>query len=272
MALETAVREEKDTPGRHIPKRMTHTALHCPASAMCTVPVQAVKVDAKAAKALREATGAGMMDAKKALGETGNDFDRAVEYLRKKGLASADKKSGRLASEGAVGAYIHAGSRSARAPDQDTSCCRVFLGVAGTVASTGARRMHPCGVQARWKGLGSGFRTPDQSPLGLQVLPVCHQHGSAVPGSCKNNKGNWPSEAPLVHFPACSLAPQPLEANAACDGHPSPLRRLGVLVEVNCETDFVARGDKFKELVNDLAMQARTTLAHMYSAFGSTCT
>ena len=41
-------------------------------------------MDAKAAKALREATGAGMMDAKKALMETGNDFDRAVEYLRKK--------------------------------------------------------------------------------------------------------------------------------------------------------------------------------------------
>ena len=72
---------------------------------------QAVKVDAKAAKRLREATGAGMMDAKKALMETGNDFDKAVEYLRKKGLASADKKSGRLASEGAIGAYIHAGSR-----------------------------------------------------------------------------------------------------------------------------------------------------------------
>ena len=77
-------------------------------------PVQAVKVDAKAAKALREATGAGMMDAKKALAENDNNFDKAVEYLRKKGLASADKKSGRLASEGAVGAYIHAGSRSAR--------------------------------------------------------------------------------------------------------------------------------------------------------------
>ncbi len=75
---------------------------------------QAVKVDAKAAKALREATGAGMMDAKKALLETRNDFDKAVEYLRKKGLASADKKSGRLASEGAIGAYIHAGARCVR--------------------------------------------------------------------------------------------------------------------------------------------------------------
>ena len=82
-----------------------------------------------------------MMDCKKALAENGGDLEAAKEYLRKKGLASADKKAGRVAAEGAVGAYIHAGSR------------------------------------------------------------------------------------------------------------------LGVLVEVNCETDFVARGEKFRELVNDMAMQ-----------------
>ena len=70
-----------------------------------------VKIDAKAVKQLRQASGAGMMDAKKALIETGGDVDKAMEYLRKKGLASADKKAGRLASEGAIGAYIHAGSR-----------------------------------------------------------------------------------------------------------------------------------------------------------------
>ena len=70
-----------------------------------------VKIDAKAVKQLRQASGAGMMDAKKALIETGGDVDKAMEFLRKKGLASADKKAGRLASEGAIGAYIHAGSR-----------------------------------------------------------------------------------------------------------------------------------------------------------------
>ena len=75
-----------------------------------TVYVQ-VKIDAKAVKQLRQASGAGMMDAKKALIETRGDVDKAMEYLRKKGLASADKKAGRLASEGAIGAYIHAGSR-----------------------------------------------------------------------------------------------------------------------------------------------------------------
>ena len=70
-----------------------------------------VNIDAKAVKQLRQASGAGMMDAKKALIETGGNVDKAMEFLRKKGLASADKKAGRLASEGAIGAYIHAGSR-----------------------------------------------------------------------------------------------------------------------------------------------------------------
>ncbi|CAI9766538.1 unnamed protein product [Fraxinus pennsylvanica] len=91
-------------------------------------------------KQLREETGAGMMDCKKALSETGGDVVKAQEYLRKKGLASADKKSSRVTAEGRIGSYIH-----------DS--------------------------------------------------------------------------------------------------------RIGILIEVNCETDFVARGDIFKELVEDLAMQ-----------------
>ena len=100
-----------------------------------------VAVSAAVVKALREKSGAGMMDCKKALAECGGDIAAAAEYLRKKGLASADKKASRAATEGAIGSYIHAGSA------------------------------------------------------------------------------------------------------------------LGVLIEVNCETDFVARGDRFQELVSDLAMQ-----------------
>ncbi|KAG2629770.1 hypothetical protein PVAP13_3KG453800 [Panicum virgatum] len=91
-------------------------------------------------KQLREATGAGMMDCKKALTETGGDIEKAQEFLRKKGLAAADKRAGRATAEGRIGSYIH-----------DS--------------------------------------------------------------------------------------------------------RIGVLIEVNCETDFVSRGDIFKELVDDLAMQ-----------------
>ncbi|CAK7337443.1 unnamed protein product [Dovyalis caffra] len=100
----------------------------------------AVKVSAALVKQLREETGAGMMDCKKALSETGGDLEKAQEYLRKKGLSTADKKSSRLAAEGRIGSYVH-----------DS--------------------------------------------------------------------------------------------------------RIGVLIEVNCETDFVGRSEKFKELADDLAMQ-----------------
>ncbi|HEY4744100.1 MAG TPA: translation elongation factor Ts [Desulfuromonadaceae bacterium] len=60
---------------------------------------------------LRKSTGAGMLDCKKALEETNGDFEKAVDFLRKKGLAAAAKKAGRAATEGAVGTYIHAGGK-----------------------------------------------------------------------------------------------------------------------------------------------------------------
>ncbi|NLW16236.1 MAG: translation elongation factor Ts [Firmicutes bacterium] len=98
------------------------------------------EITAALVKELRERTGAGMMDCKRALVEKNGDIEAAIEYLREKGLAAAAKKAGRIASEGLVDAYIHAGGK------------------------------------------------------------------------------------------------------------------LGVLIEVNCETDFVAKTDEFKELVRDLAM------------------
>ena len=99
------------------------------------------EISAKLVKELRDQTGAGMMDCKKDPKETSGDLTKATEWLRQKGIASAEKKAGRTAAEGAVGSYIHTGAR------------------------------------------------------------------------------------------------------------------VGVLVEVNCETDFVARGDAFQELVRNVAMQ-----------------
>jgi elongation factor Ts len=99
------------------------------------------EITAQSVKVLREKTGAGMMDCKKALQENDGDLEKAIEWLRQKGITSAEKKSGRIAAEGLVGSYIHTGGR------------------------------------------------------------------------------------------------------------------IGVLVEVNCETDFVARGEKFQELVRNVAMQ-----------------
>lgn len=62
-------------------------------------------------KELRDKTGAGIMDCKAALNETNGDVEKAVDVLRKKGIASADKKSGRATSDGLIHAYIHAGGK-----------------------------------------------------------------------------------------------------------------------------------------------------------------
>jgi elongation factor Ts len=67
------------------------------------------EITANMIKDLRERTGAGMSDCKKALTETTGDMEQAAEYLRKKGLAAAAKKAGRIATEGAITSYIHNG-------------------------------------------------------------------------------------------------------------------------------------------------------------------
>jgi len=70
-----------------------------------------MEVTAQMVKQLRERTGAGMMDCKAALNEAKGDMEAAVDLLRKKGLAAAAKKAGRVTAEGAVGSYIHAGGK-----------------------------------------------------------------------------------------------------------------------------------------------------------------
>lgn len=68
-------------------------------------------ISASMVKDLRDRTGSGMMDCKKALVENAGDMEKAIEYLRENGLAKAAKKAGRVASEGIVEAYIHGGGR-----------------------------------------------------------------------------------------------------------------------------------------------------------------
>ena len=70
-----------------------------------------MSIDASVVKELRDKTGAGMMDCKKALVETSGNIDKAVDYLRKSGIAKAEKKGDRTAKEGLVFSYIHHGGR-----------------------------------------------------------------------------------------------------------------------------------------------------------------
>lgn len=70
-----------------------------------------VAISAQQVKELRERTGAGWMDCKAALGETGGEVEQAIAWLRKKGIAKAQRKAGRTTREGAVGSYVHAGNK-----------------------------------------------------------------------------------------------------------------------------------------------------------------
>ncbi len=70
-----------------------------------------MEISALSVKELREKTGAGIMDCKRALLESGGDLEKAVDYLRQKGLGLAARKEGRVAAEGLVGAYIHGGGK-----------------------------------------------------------------------------------------------------------------------------------------------------------------
>jgi elongation factor Ts len=69
------------------------------------------EISASSVKELRERTGAGMMDCKKALAETGGDINKAIDYLREKGLAAAAKRAGRIAKQGLIESYIHPGGK-----------------------------------------------------------------------------------------------------------------------------------------------------------------
>jgi elongation factor Ts len=70
-----------------------------------------MEITAKLVQELREKTGAGVMDCKKALAEASGDLEKAIVWLREKGVSAAAKRAGRTASEGTVGSYIHAGGK-----------------------------------------------------------------------------------------------------------------------------------------------------------------
>ena len=110
-------------------------------------------------KDLRERTGAGMADCKKALVETDGDHEKAQEWLRKKGLASAAKKEGRVATEGAVTSYIHANGRIGVLLEVN---CETDFVARGEAFQAFCRE-----VCLQIASMGAQFATPDQVPAEL---------------------------------------------------------------------------------------------------------
>jgi elongation factor Ts len=301
-------------------------------------------ISAKQVKELRDKSGAGMMDCKKALGECGGDLEEAVVWLRKKGMASADKKASRIAAEGAIGAYIHAGARLgvivevncetdfvargdrfkelvadmamqiAACPDieyispddVDPAAVEAERAVqmkiediikeatAGIGEKISIRRYvkynlgegmekreedFAAEVEAQTKALADKAAAKKEEPKeeepkkeeepakpvvaisAKQVKEIRDKTGAGMM-DCKKALGECGGdlEEAIVWLRKKGMASADKKASRiAAEGAVAQYihagARLGVLVEVNCETDFVARGDRFKELVADLAMQ-----------------
>lgn len=128
-------------------------------------------------KDLREKTGAGMMDCKKALVETKGEMEAAIDFLRKKGLASAQKKSTRIASEGMIGHYIHTGEKlgvlvevncetdfAARSDDFRNLVKDIAMHIAAMNPSYVRRDEVPADVLEREKEIARGQVPPGKPP------------------------------------------------------------------------------------------------------------
>jgi elongation factor Ts len=117
------------------------------------------EITASMVKDLRERTGAGMADCKKALVETEGNLEKATEFLRKKGLAAAAKKAGRIATEGVVASYIHSNSRVGVLLEVN---CETDFVARGEAFQTFARE-----VALQIAAMAPQFLTPDEIPADL---------------------------------------------------------------------------------------------------------
>src|ERR1700752_2054089 len=119
-------------------------------------------INANVVRELREKTGAGVMDCKKALAEASGDLDKAIVWLRERGIAQAAKRAGKLASEGSVGSYIHAGGKLgvlvevncesdfvAKTPEFQTLVKEIAMQLAATNPRCGRREELPAEVIAQ---------------------------------------------------------------------------------------------------------------------------
>ena len=134
-------------------------------------------VTAAQVKELRDKTGAGMMDCKAALDESGGDIEKAIEILRKKGLAQAAKRAGRVAKDGVIGHYIHMGGKVgvlvevncetdfvARTPEFQTLAKEIAMHIAAASPLVVKREDLPAGHARQGKGdLSRAVRRPEQA-------------------------------------------------------------------------------------------------------------
>lgn len=190
-----------------------------------------MSISAKDVKALREKTGAGMMDCKKTLTEANGDFDKAIELLRKKGLASAGKKASRVAADGAVVAAISG--------DQKTGALLELNCETDFVAKTDD-----------FKNLAKQIAgvVLDGNPADVNALMGLSVDGGTVDSLITEKTATIGEKLTARRFAQYSADSGVVHSYVHGGGS------IGVLLEVGVGDQSVVSTDKFQELVHDLCM------------------
>ena len=140
-------------------------------------------ISAQLVRELRDKTGAGFMDCKQALAASGGDFEKAVDELRKKGLKTAEKRAGKVAAEGVVFSYIHAGGRIgvmlelncetdfvARSPEFQELASRIAMHIAWSSPKYVQREEIPQEVLARESEILKAQLKPEQQKMADKII------------------------------------------------------------------------------------------------------
>jgi elongation factor Ts len=194
-----------------------------------------MSISAADVKKLRDSTGAGIMDCKQALTETNGDIEKAVEYLRKKGIAKAEKKASREAKDGLIESYINTETRLGVL--LEVNCETDF------VAKTADFKNFVRNVT-----MHIADKNPsDSSELMQQNL--LNDPGKTVEEAQKGLVGKLGENIAIKRFILYE------SNNGLIESYIHPGSKLGVLVQVNCENDAVSQSTDFKKFVHDVAMQ-----------------
>ncbi len=194
------------------------------------------EISAKLVQELRQKTGAGMMDCKKALKETDGDIEKAIEWLRQKGIASAGKKSDRIAAEGLVETYIQPNGQVGVL--LEVNCQTDF------VARNEA-------FKALVKNLAKQAATAD-SVESLLAQPYIEDKNVTVEQFIKQTIAQLGENIQVRRFVSFSLA---AGKPGVVDSYIHTGGRVGVLVELNSKTDSAAGNEEFQALARNTAMQ-----------------
>jgi elongation factor Ts len=193
-------------------------------------------ISAKLVQELRQKTGAGMMDCKKALKENDGDMEKSIEWLRQKGIAKADKSSSKIAAEGLVDTYIESGSRTGVL--LEVNCQTDFVGRNEAFKALASNLAKKAAVADTVESLlAQTYADGDDATVDATIKQMVSQLGENI------------QVRRFINFTVTE------DSQGVVDSYIHTGGRVGVLLEILTKSEATAQNEDFKGLARNLAMQ-----------------